>query len=230
MTKVEKATFNRAKFQWRSTAGDFTYNVIYEDVSAPPASGRGDYVDGVSLQCSAHQNKASLHSTCMRGGPASKESWAIFVIPDSAGQSYATTLMSTLSMIPTMSLAKLKACTFLHLNESSQDDKAKSLPVRDLGMYHAILGLVRSCRLEIPNLLVSYVAVDMATWFHDRETVLRSLPDIHGSELTELFYKKGIPQAPTLTHVAMNDDIEATQDGEKGLEGFRRVTGYKPSA
>mmetsp|Transcript_13511 Transcript_13511/g.24849 ORF Transcript_13511/g.24849 Transcript_13511/m.24849 type:complete len:236 (-) Transcript_13511:58-765(-) len=221
--------FQRQKFAWKTTAGEYTYNVIYEQVPPPAASGRGDFIDGVSLQASSTQDKVSLHSTILRGGPASRESWAVFLIPPSAGQAYATALLSAVSMIGTMISAKLKACTFLHLNETAADDKAKSLPIRDLPMYHAVLGLIRSCRLEAPNLLVSYVAVDMATWFHDRESLFRSLPDIHNSQLTELFYEKGIPKAPTLMPVKMDEDIEAF-DHQSGVEGYSLATGYKPVA
>merc|ERR1719159_588633 len=112
---------------------------------------------------------------------------------------YCSSIMSQMSMVSAMMTSRCTKMLFIQMNESpNSTDAEKAQKARQVYMSPVTLSILRTARLEMPNLTMGYLGLDAASWNLHRSEVIATLPDVMQTEESEIHYHKGTPIAATL--------------------------------
>lgn len=206
----------RGKFAWNNPLSGYSYTLIWQSAkertirSRKPrgsydilAMGSGNRTTTVPTLVQARSNDASE-----RNDPL-----VVYMMSTDAKNNYASSMMSAVQTIAAMITAKLPRLTFVQFDECHFD--WQDTKVRQCNIYPVILGLVRSARIEAPNVTIGVVGGDAASWLADPAPMIESIFDTIETDESELIYKRGDAFAPLLVHKPMDDPVQFVKPKKK---------------
>jgi len=107
--------------------------------------------------------------------------------------------MAALHTVSSMVTAKLKRLTFVQVGEAPLEgnDAAKNA-ARQVALTPCMLALIRSARIEAPQLAIGFVSGDAASWMTERDALVSAIFDSIDEEETELMWSRRQAMMPTL--------------------------------
>jgi len=192
--------FNPTKFSWRNAMDGYHFTFVWEQqVEGVGQNPRGGYRSVLSGKASRTIGLPMYHSLKSQFSSAPDEGpLMIHMHTMSSGWEYGTAIMATMSTITAALTCKMHNILYLVVNEAPPGTKDEENSIRQVYVSPSVLAILRSARLEFPNLNVGFLGLDSASWHHYRSEVIAALPDVLQSEETEIHFHKGTPLAGTL--------------------------------
>merc|ERR1711879_161985 len=82
-----------------------------------------------------------------------------------------------------------------------------SWAARQVAMSPCTLAMLRSARIEAPQLAIGFVAGDAASWMTERDALVSAIFETIDGDETELMWSRGQPMMPTLIQKAMPEPV-----------------------
>jgi len=210
----------RGSFSWSNPLKGFTYVLDWQPMSQRKSRGkrpRGRY-DVLALSSSVGNRTSTIPATlqarandaCDRAEPL-----VVYMVGNDAHMNYASCMMSAVNTMACMITAQLKRLVFVQTDESFFDWKTDTM-AQNCNMHPVILGLLRSLRLEAPNIQVGFVGGDALTWLSKPEPMIESIFDTLECDETEVFYKRGEAYAPLLSAKTLDEPTTLFVKPKKG--------------
>merc|ERR1719329_2093196 len=221
----QTASFERAKFGWRSEPHKgLHWTMIMEprDPEMRLLSGLTPNLtlsDGIRSACVPVVH--GLRAPSMYEAPG-KDGWCVHVIGSDCATAYGKTIATSLHTLTAMVTARLKNLTYVQVGERTRKEGSNDVSASELAMSPVTLAMLRTARIEAPNMNIGYVAWDTASWNVDRANMLANLPALHDEWECEVYYNQGTPLYPRLENRPMEGVIDKFADS--GVEAFRKAT------
>jgi len=207
----------RGVFGWHNPMKGLSYTMVWQPTIERQSSKkpRGSY-DVTTLGQGSRMNaapaliQARSNDAAERGSPL-----VVYLLSADARQSYATAITNTVQTIAAMITARINKITFVQFDEHHAD--VNDTRARTMDIHPCILGLIRSCRLEAPNINIGFVGGDMPSWMCDPAPMIERIFDVVEGEESEVIFQKGDSYAPLL--VGRDMDL-ATRIVKPGLSDF----------
>lgn len=200
----------RGKFAWRNALEGYSYTLIWQ-----PCRDRGTFqggrdhssydIIGLNTGCKSSSIPALYNTRCSE--PANRDdSLVVHMTSTNHGLSYGASMMSTMNTIAAMMASRLTKLTLVQLGEHFSD--WADVRNRQVHMYPVTLSILRSARLEAPNLSIGFVAGDAPSWLQDPAPLIENMFDTVEELETEVIYRKGDPYAPLLVHRPLDEPVQ----------------------
>lgn len=214
---------NRGKFAWNNPTAGSCYTMMWQpakDREVRNKKLRGSY-DIMTLSTGAKTMALSNAFTTMSNDANEGDTpMVVYISSHDCSQTYASNIMSQMNTLAAMITARLSHVTFVQLNESQYD--WTDTRCRQVNMHPVTLALLRSCRLEAPQLNIGYVCGDACSWIANPAPLIESLFDTLESDETELMYKRGEAFAPLLVHRPLDDAVQYVKP-QKAAHSFMQT-------
>mmetsp|Transcript_82988 Transcript_82988/g.209196 ORF Transcript_82988/g.209196 Transcript_82988/m.209196 type:complete len:705 (+) Transcript_82988:121-2235(+) len=199
----------RGKFGWSDPLKGYSYTLIWQpakDRTARNKRPRGSYdvvglTSGSKISAAPALFQTRSNDACERDDPL-----VVYMVSNDVKENYCSAVMSAVNVCGAMITAKMTRITFVSFDEAHFD--WTDTKVRQPNFHPAILGMLRSLRLEAPNMTVGFVGGDAPSWIADPAPMIESIFDVLESDESEVIYKRGDAFAPLLVHRPLD---EATQ-------------------
>jgi hypothetical protein len=194
--------FNRTKFGWRDSTTQNHYTMVWEHkVEGVGQNPNGGYRTVMRGQCSRTPAIPLYHSIKSTFATAPDEGpLMIHLCTKASSYTFGTSISSIMSIISEAVTCKMTTMLFICVDESPGGSDSEKNTIRQLYLQPTILGILRSARLEAPNLNIGFLGMDSATWHMHRSQAIAALPDVMQSEESEIHFYKGSPIAPTVVN------------------------------
>jgi len=198
----------RGKFSWNNPLAGHYYTLIWQhtkDREQRNRKPRGTY--DVMFTNTGTKSRALTQAFQTRCNSASERHDAFVVHMNSpdCSTNYGANLMDATHVISAMVTAKCFKLCMVNLSESFED--YTDTKVSQVATYHCQLAILRSARLEQPNMTIGYVGGDAASWCADPAPMIESIFDVIECDESEVIYKRGDCFAPLLIHCPLEDEI-----------------------
>jgi len=219
-SKKGSKLFDRTKFSWRETGSDYSYTLIWEPRKAYGPQTKHcklNYSFGRQSACVPFQVGLKTYTPEESPGSDLSQSMMVYVnaYPESS-DAYGSAIMSSVLTLASMMAAGVKFMTFVQIGETVPHNNDLEVGALHQQFRSAVsLAIIRSARLERPDLTVGYVACDMETWMGDRAPIFAAISDTVESDESETFFKRSEPYGPTLVHNKMPDPISFVKPDRK---------------
>jgi len=206
----------KGKFGWNNPLAGYSYTLIWQpakDRTVRNRRPRGSY-DIVTLNSGAKTTSAPVlfqarsNDACERDDPL-----VVYMMSTDCKESYCSTIMSVMNTMGAMIAARLTRVTFVQFDEAHFD--WTDTKVKQPNLHPVILGLVRSLRLEAPNIVVGFVGGDAPSWMADPAPMIESIFDTIECDESEMIYKKGDAFAPLLIHRPLDEAVQFVKPKKK---------------
>jgi len=220
ISKVEEVIpsakqLERGRFAWTNPLAGYSYSMTWTPLKDRKVrrKPRGSYdllgINGGSRTTAIPALvEARAHDASERGDPV-----VVFMVPPDARHGYATTIMTAVQVIAAMITAKLPRLVFVQFDEPQWDPA--DTDVRQCSLHPSLLGLLRSCRLEAPNVVCGYVGGDAASWHADPTPLINAIFEVIESDETEHMYKRGEGYGPLLIHKPLDEAVQYVKPQKK---------------
>lgn len=206
----------RGKFSWHNATNGYSYTLIWQTAKDRDIRGkkpRGSYDimalnGGAKTQSLAHCFTAMSNECADRSTPL-----VVFMAPSDASSSYGSNIMSTQNTLAAMISANVKNISFVQFGETHVDWTDNR--ARQLHFHPVTLAMLRSARIEAPQLNIGYVAGDAPSWIADPAPLIESLFDTLEQDENELIFKRGEAYAPLLVHRPQDDLVTYVKPRKK---------------
>jgi len=206
----------RGKFAWNNPLAGYSYTLIWQpakDRQVRNRRPRGSY-DIMTLNTGTKTSAVPTALQARSNDAADRtEPLVVYMVSTDAKTNYATTMMTAVQTIGAMITAKLQRLTILQFDESHFD--WTDTKVRQCNLYPVLLGLLRSARIEAPNVTIGFVGGDMASWISNPAPMIESVFDTVESDESEVIYKRGDAFAPLLVHKPLDDPVQFVKPKKK---------------
>jgi hypothetical protein len=211
----------RGRFAWRNALEGYSYTLIWQ-----PCRDRGTFQGGrdhssydivaLNTGCKSTSIPALYGTRC--SDPANRDdSLVVHMTSVDTGPRYGADMMSAMNTIAAMIIARLSKLTFVQFGEHFSDwADVRNRPVH---MYPVTLSILRSARLEAPNLSIGFVAGDAPSWLQDPAPLIENMFDTIEELETEVIYRKGDPYAPLMVHRPLDEPVQYVKP-KKGSSFF----------
>jgi len=199
----------RGRFSWRNALEGYSYTLVWQ-----PCRDRGSFqvrnhssYDIVALNtgCKTTSIPALYGTRC--SDPSNKDdSLVVHMTSVNHGHHYGADMMSAMNTLSVMVVARLSKITFVQFGESHSD--WQDTRIRQVHMYPVTLSILRSARLEAPNITIGFVCGDAPSWLQDPAPLIENIFDTIEENESEVIYKKGDAYAPLLVHRPMDDPVQ----------------------
>jgi len=226
-TVPSSKVLERQRFGWTNPVKGLSYTMIWQpcqDRQTTRLKPKGSF-DVKALRTGNRTTvmpalmQVRSHDQAEKGDPM-----VVYMLSSDARQSYATTLMNTVQTIAAMITAKLKHITVVQFDETHFD--WTDTKTNQVAIHPAILGLIRSCRLEAPNVLIGYVGGDAPSWLADPVPMINRIFEVVENDETEIIYKRGDAYAPLMVHREMDETVQyvkPTDSKQNWMPGMARA-------
>lgn len=209
---------NRSKFTWNNPIGGYTYTLIWQSVkerNIPNKKARGSY-DILAVNQGAKTGAVTQAFTAMSNDAADRQQAMVVLINShNGGANLGSAIMTQVGTLASMITARLSRVTAVQLNEGHYDWLNSA--ARTIHFYPVTLSLLRSCRLEAPNVTCGFVGGDAASWMADPAPLVENLFDTLESDECEVLYRRGESFGPLIVHRPMDDGIMYVKAKKKNL-------------
>jgi tetratricopeptide (TPR) repeat protein len=203
--------FNRQKFSWRDAIANNHYTLVWEhQVQGTAQNKRAGYKTTMISQASRSASLPFYHCLKSQSNGCSTDEGPLVIHMGALNSSweYGTGLISAVSTISALTTCKVTRLVYIQVNESPSGSVDERSKVRPVYMSPVTLSILRSARLEAPNMTIGFLGLDTSTWQYNRAEVIASLPDVMQSEESEIHYYKGTPIAPTLIQRVLDPAVK----------------------
>jgi hypothetical protein len=209
--------FDRTNFKWTDPTKDFSYAMIWEPCkNMPPAAKRGP---ATCLAQGARTAALPLYHSIKCPDPSvvkSDEPICVHINAYDCSTNYGASLMAALHTISAMAVANLRRVTFVQLGEAPPAEGCKDAPnqqaARQIAMSPCTLALIRTARIEVPQMSLGFVAGDAASWMNCRAEMVSAIFDTHNNDgEIELMWSRKQPMQPHLIKQPLPDPITRKQ-------------------
>jgi len=197
--------FEPKRFKWRDPLKENCYALIWEPYEDKGQAKPNQNQRVLALSQGARSTVLPLYHSLKPHdptiGPASgDQALCVHINTYDCSTNYGASLMASLQTISAMVVAKLRRLTFVQVGEAPLEsmDSPNALAARQISMSPCTLALLRSARIEAPQLSIGFVAGDLASWMSCREELVSAVFDSIDSEETELMWSRTQPMMPTL--------------------------------
>jgi tetratricopeptide (TPR) repeat protein len=193
--------FNHSKFSWRDATASNHYTLVWElEVKGlfqnKNAAYKAQMISKAARSVAMpmyHCLKNSFNAAAGNEGPM-----MIHMNAMNSSWEYGTAMMASINTVAAMAACKLTKLVFMQVGESPPGAVDERNKCRQVYMSPVTLSILRTARLEMPNMTLGYIALDAVTWHSNRSEVIASLPDVLQSEESEVHFTKGTPIAPCI--------------------------------
>jgi len=206
-----KTIFQQSKFAWREPTAGYHYTLVWDQqVQGNGQNQRSGYKTVMAAKAARSAALPMYHALKSSFNRASGNEGPLMIHMNAMNSSweYGTSLVSNVSTVSAMLSCKLNHLVFIQVNECPADSADAMGKVRQVYMSPVTLSVLRSARLEAPQMTIGYLALDTATWHSNRAEVIAALPDVMQSEESEMHFYKGTPLAPTLIQKAQDPSVQ----------------------
>lgn len=210
--KQQSQQFDRTNFRWRDPTAEYCYTLIWEPYKEANFATRKKNYNATAVSQGARSAALPLYHSLKPKDPAmtSDGPLCVHILAYDASQDYGSSLMGSLHTISSMVTANLKKLTFVQLGEAPYEGaKAPNQwAARHVAMSPCTLALIRSARIEVPQLAIGFVAGDAASWMTERDTIVNAIFDAPDAQETELMWSRGKPMMPTLLPKPLPEPVQ----------------------
>lgn len=200
---------SRGKFSWRNALEGFSYTLIWQ-----PCRDRGSFqyrnhgsYDIMAVNTGAKtMTLPALYNTRAHESSNRDDSMIIHMTSADHGKNYGATMMSQMNTISSMCVARLSKITFVQFGEYFSD--WQDTRIRQVHMYSVTLSILRSARLEAPNLSIGFVCADAPSWLQDPVPIIENLFDTIEENESEVIYRQGEPFAPLMVARPLDEPVQ----------------------
>merc|ERR1711972_360528 len=115
-------------------------------------------------------------------------------------------MMSCMNTIAAMVVARLSKLTLVQMGEHFSD--WQDIRNRPVHMYPVTLSILRSARLEAPNISIGFVCADAPSWLQDPVPIIENLFDTIEENESEVIYRQGEPFAPLMVARPLDEPVQ----------------------
>jgi hypothetical protein len=213
--KLEEAVpsslqLSRGKFPWRNALEGYSFTLIWQ-----PCRDRGTFQGGrdhgsydiVALNTGCKSmSMPALYGTRCSDQSNRDDSLVVHMTSVDTGPHYGADMMSCMNTIAAMVVARLSKLTLVQMGEHFSD--WQDIRNRPVHMYPVTLSILRSARLEAPNISIGFVAGDAPSWLQDPAPLIENMFDTVEELESEVIYRKGDPYAPLLVHRPLDEPVQ----------------------
>merc|ERR1719401_1665249 len=205
--------WNHSKFSWRNAMDGYHFTFVWEQqVEGVGENPRGGYRSILSGKTSRTIGLPMYHSLKSQFASAPDEGpLMIHMHSMVSGWGYGTAVASTVSTITAAITCKMHNILYLMVDEAPPGSRDEEKAIRQIYVSPCVLAILRSCRLEAPNVNIGFLAMDSASWHASRSEVIAALPDVMQSEETEIHFHKGTPLVGTLMCTDIGPAVETKE-------------------
>jgi len=198
----KKAIFERTSFKWNDPTKEFCYSLIWEPYKKGNVASKTRKYNASAVSMGARSAALPLYHSLKPQDPAQNASsgpLCVHINAYDASTNYGSSLMAALHTVSSMVTAKLKRLTFVQVGEAPLEgnDAAKNA-ARQVALTPCMLALIRSARIEAPQLAIGFVSGDAASWMTERDALVSAIFDSIDEEETELMWSRRQAMMPTL--------------------------------
>eukprot|EP00929_Paragymnodinium_shiwhaense_P110985 TRINITY_DN7838_c0_g1_i1.p1 TRINITY_DN7838_c0_g1~~TRINITY_DN7838_c0_g1_i1.p1 ORF type:complete len:424 (+),score=80.13 TRINITY_DN7838_c0_g1_i1:114-1385(+) len=209
--------FDRSSFGWTDPSADYTYQLIWEKYNR--AKNKAKKLDVLAVAHGSRSSALPLYHSLRPHDPAESREAAgkplcVHINTYNSSTNYGSCLMASMHTISSMVTGNLRKLTFVQLGECAPEGsipgETYSTAARQVALSPAILAMIRSARIEVPQLAIGFVAGDAASWMTDREQMISAIFEQHENieeGETELMWRRGEPYMPTLKKAPLPKSI-----------------------
>jgi hypothetical protein len=192
--------WNRSKFGWRNAMDGYHFTFVWEQqVEGVGQNSRGGYKSIMHGQAGRTVSLPMYHTIKSKFASAPDEGpLLIHMHTMASGFEFGTTIVATMATAAAAITANTKNMLYLVVDEAPPGTKDEEKAIRQIYVAPAILSVMRTIRLETPQMNPAFLAMDSASWHTYRSDVIAALPDVLQSEEGEIHFMKGTAYAGTL--------------------------------
>merc|ERR1712194_67296 len=197
---------DKGKFAWTNPMAGFAYTLIWQSAADRAPTKRKPPAKYDILTVAQGGERLITPATVLaRSCTASEREkpLVLYMVSPDAKSTYASTIISIMHIVGAMITARILKITFVQFDESHfdwADERARQCHISSV-----VLGMLRSIRLEAPNVTVGFVGGDLSSWMTNPGPMIDSIFDTQECDESEVFYKRGDPFNPLLVHRAIDE-------------------------
>jgi hypothetical protein len=200
---------SRGKFAWRNALEGYSYTLIWQ-----PCRDRGSFqvrnhssYDITAVNTGVKTTSVPALLGIRSSEPANRDdALMVHMTSVDTGPHYGADMMSVMNVIAAVVVARLKYITFVGFGEHHAD--WQDVRNRQVHMYPCVLSIIRSARLEQPNIQIGYVCGDAPSWLQDPAPLIENIFDTIEELESEVIYRKGDAYAPLLVHRPLDEAVQ----------------------